>query len=79
MANRSPPGLRNNPALQGRVAVQFTIRSDVSVSGAKSADSNLADSNVVSCIVRASTKLSFPMPEKGVVSVVYPLDLSPGD
>jgi hypothetical protein len=71
-------GLRNNPSLQGRVAVSFIIGRDGAVSGAQNGGSDLADSNVVSCVVRSFYGLSFPAPEGGVVRVTYPIMFSPG-
>jgi len=72
-------GLRNNPNLQGRVTVRFVIGSDGSVGRAANAGSDLPDAAVVQCVVGAFRGLSFPQPEGGSVSVVYPLLLSPGD
>ena len=40
--------------------------------------SDLPDNGVVSCVVRAFYGLSFPQPEGGIVTVVYPIMLSPG-
>jgi hypothetical protein len=72
-------GLRNNPNLQGRVAVRFVIGRDGAISNVSNGGSDLPDSGVVSCIVRAYYGLSFPQPEGGIVTVVYPIMLSPGD
>jgi hypothetical protein len=33
---------------------------------------------VVSCVVRALYGLSFPQPDAGIVTVVYPLHFTPG-
>ena len=66
-------GLRNNPNLQGRVAVRFIIGRDGSVSSVSNGGSDLPDSTVVNCIVRAFYSLAFPQPEGGLVSVVYPI------
>jgi hypothetical protein len=71
-------GLRNNPSLQGRVAVSFVIGRDGAVSGAQNGGSDLPDANVVSCVVRSFYGLSFPAPEGGVVRVTYPIMFSPG-
>ena len=55
--------LRNNPSLQGRVAVRFVIGRD----------------GAVSCVVRAFYGLSFPQPDEGgIVTVVYPIMFTPG-
>lgn len=72
-------GLRANPALAGRVAVRFVIGRDGSVSSAADGGSSVPDPNVVTCIVRAFYGLSFPQPEGGIVTVTYPLLLSPPD
>ncbi len=71
-------GLRNNPNLQGRVGVRFVIGRDGAVSQVGNGGSDLPDSGVVSCVVRAFYGLSFPQPENGIVTVVYPIMFSPG-
>ena len=72
-------GLRNNPNLQGRVAVKFVIDRAGSVGMTGDGGSDLPDQGVVSCVVRAFGNLSFPQPEGGLVTVVYPITFSPGD
>ncbi len=72
-------GLRSNPNLQGRVAVRFIIALDGSVQSAQDAGSSLPDASVVSCIVRGFGNLSFPQPEAGIVTVVFPIMLAPGE
>ncbi|MDI3289824.1 AgmX/PglI C-terminal domain-containing protein [Polyangium sp. 15x6] len=71
-------GLRNNPNLQGRVAVRFVIGADGAVSNVGNGGSDMPDGGVVSCIVRSFQGLSFPRPEGGIVTVVYPIMFSPG-
>lgn len=71
-------GLRNNPNLQGRVAVRFVIGRDGSVSNVANGGSDLPDPSVVQCVIRAYYGLSFPQPEGGIVTVVYPIMFSPG-
>jgi FHA domain len=71
-------GLRNNPNLQGRVSVRFVIGRDGAVSQVSNGGSDLPDGGVVSCVVRAFYGLSFPQPEGGIVTVTYPIMLSPG-
>jgi hypothetical protein len=71
-------GLRSNPNLQGRVVVKFVIDPSGAVKTASDGGSDLPDPQVVQCIVRAvKDNLTFPQPEGGVVTVVYPLTLSP--
>jgi hypothetical protein len=71
-------GLRGNPSLQGRVAVRFIIGRDGAVSSVANGGSDLPDSGVVSCVVRSFYGLSFPQPEEGIVTVTYPIMLTPG-
>jgi FHA domain len=71
-------GLARNPNLEGRVAVRFVIGRDGSVSNVSNGGSDLPDSGVVNCVVRAYYGLSFPQPEGGIVTVVYPIMFSPG-
>ncbi len=70
-------GLRQNPSLQGRVTVSFVIGRDGSVSSVGDGGSDLPDTRVVACVERAFYALSFPQPEGGIVTVKYPLLLSP--
>jgi hypothetical protein len=70
-------GLSRNPNLEGRVAVRFVIGRDGAVASAQNGGSDLADSGVVECVVRAYYGLSFPAPEGGIVTVIYPIMFSP--
>lgn len=72
-------GLRSNPNLQGRVAVRFVIGRDGAVSNVSNGGSDLPDASVIQCVIRAYYGLSFPQPEGGIVTVVYPIMFSPGD
>ncbi|MFO0675673.1 MAG: AgmX/PglI C-terminal domain-containing protein [Polyangiaceae bacterium] len=72
-------GLRTNPELRGRVGVKFVIDREGAVSTASDGGSDLPDASVVSCVVRGFSNLSFPKPEGGIVTVVYPIAFSPGD
>jgi hypothetical protein len=71
-------GLKRDPKLEGRVSVNFVIGRDGSVSSVKG-DGTVPDKAVVGCISRAFYGLSFPQPEGGIVTVTYPILLSPGD
>jgi hypothetical protein len=71
-------GLTRNPGLEGRVSVRFIVGRDGNVSNVVNGGSDLPDSAVTSCILSAFYGLSFPEPEGGVVTVVYPILLSPG-
>jgi hypothetical protein len=71
-------GLSRNPNLEGRVQVRFVIGRDGSVSNVQNGGSDLPDSGVVSCVIGAYYGLSFPQPEGGIVTVVYPIMFQPG-
>jgi len=71
-------GLGRNPNLEGRVTVRFVIGRDGAVSNVSNGGSDLPDSNVVGCVVKAFYGLSFPKPEGGIVTVSYPIMLQPG-
>ncbi len=72
-------GLQQNPNLEGRVAVSFSISQTGAVEDARNGGSSLPDASVVACIVSAFRGLSFPRPESGRARVIYPMMLSPGD
>lgn len=72
-------GMRNNPTLSGRVSVKFVIDRSGAVSTASDGGSELPDQGVISCVVRGFGNLSFPQPEGGIVTVVYPIIFSPGE
>ena len=72
-------GLRTNPNLQGRVAVKFVIDRSGAVGMTADGGSDIPDSGVVQCVVRGFGNLSFPQPEGGMVTVVYPIMFNPGD
>ncbi|HLM72792.1 MAG TPA: AgmX/PglI C-terminal domain-containing protein [Polyangiaceae bacterium] len=82
-------GLKRDPKLAGRVAVQFVIEPDGTVSeassvaappskagaGAQELVTTLNDKKVVGCVLDAYRKLVFPKPQGGRVPVVYPIEL----
>jgi hypothetical protein len=70
-------GLRSNPNLEGRVAVRFVIGRDGAVSNV-SGGGDLPNAQVTSCVASAFYGLSFPSPENGIVTVTYPILLTPG-
>ncbi len=70
-------GLARNPNLEGRVAVRFAIGSDGRVNYVSNGGSDLPDTGVVSCVLNAYYGLSFPQPEGGTVTVVYPIMFAP--
>lgn len=70
-------GLTRNPNLEGRVSVRFVIGADGAVSTVGNGGSDLPDQSVVSCIVSSFYGISFPKPERGIVTVTYPLMMNP--
>jgi hypothetical protein len=71
-------GLARNDQLTGKVTVRFVISREGKVSQAKDDGSDIPDSEVRDCVIDAFTKLEFPAPEGGIVTVVYPIMLAPG-
>src|ERR1019366_9393316 len=72
-------GLRQQPQLAGRVVVRFTIDRTGAVTTVADAGSTLHDAAVVGCVMRGFGNLSFPQPEGGVVTVVYPMVFGSGE
>jgi Ca-activated chloride channel family protein len=72
-------GRRKDPSLEGLVKVRFVIDRSGAVSFAADAGSNLPDPMVVQCVVRGFGNLSFPQPEGGTATVVYPVSFKPGE
>jgi hypothetical protein len=70
-------GLKANPNLQGRVTVRFLIDRGGAVAVASDFGSDIPDEGVRRCVVSSFTALSFPAPDSGVVTVVYPIVFSP--
>ena len=70
-------GLKTNPKLAGKISVRFVIAREGSVSSATSdTDTTITDGAVVSCVVGQFKALTFPQPEGGIVTVVYPVVFS---
>jgi hypothetical protein len=53
------------------------IGRDGAISSVANGGSDLPDGGVVQCVVRSFYGLSFPAPEEGIVTVTYPIMLSP--
>ncbi|MBN2195547.1 MAG: hypothetical protein JW751_22195 [Polyangiaceae bacterium] len=51
---------------------------DGAVSRVANGNSVRPDGNTVSCVVSSFASPSFPAPENGVVTVVYPIAFAPG-
>lgn len=70
-------GLRANPDLSGTVIVKFVIGRDGSVGSASPGGGTLSSQQVQACVARSFSRLAFPAPEEGIVTVSYPLSFSP--
>ncbi|HEY5448436.1 MAG TPA: AgmX/PglI C-terminal domain-containing protein [Polyangia bacterium] len=72
--------LSRQPALAGRIDVQFTIAPSGQISEASVRQSTLGNAYVESCIVAALRRWEFPKPlDHHPVIVSYPFILSPPD
>ena len=72
-------GLVKNPALKGRVSIQFTIAPSGAVAVSSVQESTMSDAAVGQCIAKAVKRWKFPPPEGGGnVVVEYPFILEPG-
>ena len=70
--------LRQNPTLQGRVAVAMTIQVSGSVSGVRAAENSTGSDAVANCVVRVVQGFRFnPGPEGGSVSYTFPFVFEP--
>jgi hypothetical protein len=71
-------GLARNAALMGRVELRFGIERDGSVSHLISgAGTDLPDPEVVRCVTNGLNGVSFPLPEGGPATVVFPILFEP--
>lgn len=72
-------GLTASPNLQGRIAIGFVIAQDGSVSHVTNKGTDLPNPATVDCVIKAFSKLSFPRPDGGIVTVVYPIHFTHSD
>ncbi len=63
-------------ATPGPSTVRFVIARDGSAANVAEAGSDLPNAKVVACVVHAYYGLSFPEPDGGIVTVVYPIVFS---
>jgi Ca-activated chloride channel family protein len=71
-------GLDRDAGLAGRVVVRFVIGRDGTVTSAQNGGSTIADPAVVACVVGAFSGMTFPAPDGGSVTVVFPISFTPG-
>ena len=72
-------GLGRDPNLIGRVTVRFVIGRDGTITSIEPVCTSMPDREVVRCVTEEYKPLTFPQPEGGIVTVVYPIMFSPGD
>jgi hypothetical protein len=70
-------GKKRDPRLRGRVTVKLTINADGSARPVTDENSNLADSEVIACVLRTVKTLRFTKPVEGTVTVIYPFIFRP--
>jgi hypothetical protein len=71
--------LDENPQLKGRITIRFVIERDGSVRRVRIDDSTMPDADVMRCVLAEFAHLKFPEPDGGIVTVVYPIALTPAD
>jgi hypothetical protein len=72
-------GLAVNPQLTGLVRTRFIIGRDGRVSASYVEDTTLPDCRVSRCVRDEMARIVFPEPNLGIVTVVYPIMLAPGE
>lgn len=72
-------GLRRDRYLIGKVTVRFVIGRDGTITSIQPVCTSMPDREVVRCVTEEYKPLTFPQPEGGIVTVVYPIMFSPGD
>jgi TonB family protein len=71
-------GLARDAKLHGKVKVRFVIDESGHVSSAEDYGSTLPDADAVACVLAVYRRLSFPEPDGGTVTVVYPINFDVG-
>ena len=71
-------GLARDPKMKGTIEVHLAIADDgfvVGATGKDSGDDALTDPTVVGCVETVFKRLRFPLTERGLVNLVYPVVL----
>jgi hypothetical protein len=71
-------GLAHDPALTGKLSVQFTIGTSGRVTASKAVTDSLGNPSVTSCVLTKFKGFTFDKPEGGSITFVYPLMFKPG-
>jgi TonB family protein len=66
----------NDPKLQGRVVVKFTIATTGDVTSSSIERSTTKNDAVDGCVAQATKTWKFPQPKRGIVVVSYPFELT---
>lgn len=70
--------LRNNPALAGKVTIEFTIQPRGNVTGVKVKQNTTNDDSVAACVKTTVSRFRFnPGPDGGSVTFAYPFVFAP--
>lgn len=64
--------LQNDPALEGRISVNWTIGLDGRVESASVTENSMGNRNVESCVLQEVRRMRFDQPDGGMVVVTYP-------
>jgi hypothetical protein len=67
-------GLARDGKLRGKVKVRFVIEESGRISSVEDYGSTLPDADAVTCVLAVYRTLSFPEPDGGKVTVVYPIN-----
>jgi hypothetical protein len=71
-------GLKRDAHLTGRITVRFVIDREGQVSKAIVSASTVPDCTASACVRDQFKLMKFPVPEHGILTVVYPIMLEPG-
>jgi len=70
--------LLTNPALRGRISIQFTIGADGRVTSAAARENQLGEP-AAQCMLAGFRAMTFPTPETGTVTVTFPMTFEQGE
>jgi TonB family protein len=70
--------LQQNPSLQGKVTVQWTISTSGNVSSANVVGDTLGDRAATNCMLRVIRRMRFPKPQGGICKVQWPFVFNAG-
>ncbi len=71
--------LRRDTSLRANLRVRFTVDENGRGSRVEDAGSHTRDKELTTCIHAEFASMRFPRPEGGVITIVYPILIGPGD